>query len=122
MRAEIKDMWSPDVDDLEAYQPEDSDCFGLALDLMIGPHELDGMESFQLTLCTPQWLIGKYSRDDVIIGRHFLIVFEYNYDRIVHRIRSYVEHCTGDTWHEVAEKVARLGLWEFEDYVPYTEK
>jgi hypothetical protein len=27
-----------------------------------------------------------------------------------------VENLTGETWREVAEKVARLGLWEFEDY------
>jgi hypothetical protein len=27
-----------------------------------------------------------------------------------------VENVSGPAWHEVAEKVARLGLWEFEDY------
>lgn len=27
-----------------------------------------------------------------------------------------IESASGDTWQEVAEKVARLGRWEFEDY------
>jgi hypothetical protein len=25
----------------------------------------------------------------------------------------------GNSWREVAEKVGRLGYWEFEDYKPY---
>jgi hypothetical protein len=35
-------------------------------------------------------------------------------------VRRYVEgrvaQCSGTTWTEVAEQLARLGYWEFEDY------
>ncbi|WP_425508353.1 Imm8 family immunity protein [Tahibacter amnicola] len=33
-------------------------------------------------------------------------------------IRRYCERCIGGDWKAVAQKVARIGQWEFEDYQP----
>ncbi|MHB8793345.1 MAG: Imm8 family immunity protein [Thermoleophilia bacterium] len=54
------------------------------------------------------------------MGRHYLIMLNYNLERLKNFIVSYVESCTGDTWQEVAEKLGRLGKWEFEDYQEYS--
>ena len=51
------------------------------------------------------------------MGRHHLIVMEYNFERIVRSIEDFIKQCTGADWNEVAEKIGRLGKWEFEDYV-----
>jgi hypothetical protein len=88
------------------------------LQLLVGIEGESGMESFQLMVCTPTWLSENHSKNDILMGRHLLIIFEYNYEQIINWIRSYVGTCTGNTWQEVAEKVGRLGLWEFEDYLP----
>lgn len=116
MKAEIKAILSPDIQDLAKYTPENSEIVGFALQLLIGPHGQEGMESFQLTVCTPQWLSVTYSKDQIIVGRHYLIIFEYDYERLLHFMHSYVERCTGETWQEIATKLVRFGQWDFEDY------
>jgi hypothetical protein len=118
MRATLKEILSPDIPNLRNYQPENPQKFGFPLQLLIGPRDVEGMESFQLTVCTPMWLAEKYTPQDILIGRHLLIVFEYDFQRLLQRLRDKVESCHGETWQEVAEKVGRLALWEFEDYTP----
>lgn len=83
---------------------------------MVGPEGIDAEESFDITVCTPEWFRQQYELSDVVVARHHLIVFEYDYDRIVNKIKSIIERCEGSSWNEVAEKVARYGYWEFEDY------
>ena len=117
MNAELKRVHSPDIQNLERYIPENPENFGFLLQAMIGPEGQDGEESFDIEVCTPKWLEEKYSLEDVIIGRHHLIIREYNYARLVGVIRKYLQQCSGEDWTQVGEKVSRLGLWEFEDYI-----
>ncbi len=116
MEAKLKGILSPDIDDLENYHPEDPTCFGFLLRAMVGPADEEGQESFDIEVCTPKWLEKTYRSDDVVVGRHHLIVREYNFDRIVGKINNFVRSCSGKDWDEVAAKVSRLGYWEFEDY------
>lgn len=116
MNAELKRLHSPDIYDLENYQPEDPEKFGFLLQAMVGPEGKEGEESFDIEVCTPRWLEETHGISDVIIGRHHLIVREYNYPRIVATIKDFLRCCSGERWNEVAEKVSRLGKWEFEDY------
>ena len=116
MNAELKRLHSPDIYDLENYQPEDQGMFGFLLQAIVGPEGKDGEESFEIEVCTPRWLEETCGIDKVVIGRHHLIVREYNYQRIVVAIKDFLQDCSGENWNEVAEKVSRLGRWEFEDY------
>ena len=116
MNAELKRLHSPDIHDLERYQPEDPEKFAFLLQAMVGPKGEEGEESFNIEVCTPRWLEETYSMDEIIVGRHHLIVREYNYPRIVAAIENFLRSCSGENWHAVAEKVSRLGMWEFEDY------
>ena len=118
MIAELKRLHSPDIYDLPSYVPEVSDNFGLLLQAMIGPKGTDGEESFDVQVCTPKWLLSHHDATDVVLGRHYLIVFEYNYGRLVKLISSYCNECSGQTWQEIAARLGELGKWEFENYRP----
>ncbi|MHB0935257.1 MAG: immunity 8 family protein [Armatimonadota bacterium] len=118
MKATVKDFYSPDISDLQAFTPSESDCFGFLLQVLVGPENESGEESFGVVVVTPKWLQSQHRVEDIIIGRHYLIVFEYNYQRITEFIASFVSRCSGSSWDEIANKVGRLGMWEFEDYQP----
>ena len=65
-------------------------------------------------------MLKKYSEDDVILGRHKIIVFKYDWPRLKSYIEKYVaEHGSGENWDEIGTRLARFGHWEFEDYKPY---
>lgn len=83
---------------------------------MVGPMGGPGSESFDILVCTPKWLAQVCEKDGFVVGRHHLIVSNYNYSLLSSTIKELVEHHSGDTWREVAEKVGRIGYWEFEDY------
>lgn len=116
MRAELKGLHSPDIENLERHTPEDYENFGFLLQAMVGPYGEPGAESFDVTVCTPEWLKRHYKASDIVLGRHLLIVFEYDYERLFLFLQEYCMQCSGRTWQEVVEKLGRLGKWEFEDY------
>ena len=116
MKAKLKNWYCPDIDDLSNYSPVQSDNFCFLFRAMVGLMEEEGEESFDIQVCTPQWLITNMKKDDVFCGRHFLIVLEYNFERIFRKIKNLIESCTGNDWDEIAAKVSRIGFWEFEDY------
>lgn len=63
-------LHSPDFADLAAFQPEAS-SFGFLVQVIAGPNDHEGEESFDVIVCSPTWL----SEQDVpLIGRHHLIV------------------------------------------------
>ncbi len=118
MQAEIKRIHSPDIDDLSSYYPDEPDCFAFLLQVMIGPKDEDWEESFDIEVCTPKWFESKYAENEAIFGRHILIVFEYDLERIKQKISKYCASCSGENWQELANKLGRIGYWEFEDYKP----
>lgn len=82
----------------------------------MGEEKFGGEESFDMLICTPQWLIANHTPSDIIIGRHYLIVFEYNYQRIYSKLQSLIEGFEASNWDEIGLVIGRLGKWEFEDY------
>lgn len=81
----------------------------------MGPHnELqDEGKSFQLTLCTPQWLSDNHADDIVVSGKGLFIVFDYNYPQILKWLTTYIEHFTGTTWQDVARRLGYVTHYEF---------
>jgi hypothetical protein len=118
MRASLWRLHSPDVRDLATYRPERPDDFGFLLQVFAGPEGGQGEDSFDVVVCTPKWLEQNHACSDVAFGRHYLIVFEYDYDRLFRTVEQCCDAAEGATWQEVAHKLSRLGKWEFEDYCP----
>jgi hypothetical protein len=84
--------------------------------LLVGPVGGPGEESFDITLCTIGWLAERVREERNVDGRHHVIVQAFNYDLIERYLRERVAELEGSTWDEVAERLGRLGHWEFEDY------
>ena len=117
MRATVKYFHSPDIADLSNYKPDRADCFAFLLQIIVGPENSDGEESFDVTVVTPLWLIENHNKEDIVIGRHYLVVFRYDFSALANFISSYISQNIGETWDEIACYLSRLGKWEFEDYV-----
>jgi len=116
VRAALKELHSPDVFDLTAYSPSDPANFSFLLQAMYGPAGAEGAESFDIVVCTPAWLENNDFGGPIQIGLHHLIVRYYSYPEIKQFLEDYGARCEGRDWTEVAEKLGRIGKWEFQDY------
>jgi len=116
MHAAIRSISTIDGGDPAKFRPLDAD-FSLTLRLMIGPADSEGEESFDLTVCSPASLQKECDRDGFVLGRHLLIVRDYNFPLLTSVIEKLIDRCIGDTWQEVASKFSRIAHWEFENYV-----
>jgi len=114
MKATIISIHSPDIDSLEGYKPPGRE-FAVFLQLLIGPKGGSGEESFDLQVCSPEWIKRQALP---MMGRHLLIASRFDFREISSFLHSAVDQIEEDTWADVAQKLARIGKWEFEDYQP----
>jgi len=103
--------------DLSNYQPEQDDCFQFLAHLCIGPVGEEGINHFDVFICTPEWLCKHHWVPELM--RHTLLVRKYDLDEITKTITDYIDQCEGNDWMEIAQKLSRVFAWEFEDYQPY---
>lgn len=115
MEAELRTLFSTDVDDLVLYRP--GEVFCLSLRALIGPKGSTGEESFDFEVCSPAWLASEVERNGVVSGRFCLFMAKYDYGAVERYVSKRVAQATGSNWPEVAAKLARWSRWEFEDYV-----
>src|SRR5271168_4976155 len=105
MQPTLRRLHSPDIPDLETYAPVEDDKFGFLLQVMVGPTNGNGEESFDVVVCTPKWLLEKYKDSDILLGLHKVIVFKYDYARLRGFIDKFLANCSGTNWTEIAHKV-----------------
>jgi hypothetical protein len=117
MKAKLKSWYCAEIDDLRRYVPDNQENFYFLFRALVGTEDCEGVDSFDINVCTPQWFLSTMKKGDILFARHFLIVLEYDFEKILNRIRCMIESCSGKDWKEVAEKVSRIGFWEFEDYI-----
>ena len=116
MRAELKTIFSLEVDDLAGFSPDDPSHFSVTMRLICRPADDVGEESFDVTVCSPSWIAQMVEDHRPRLVRHRIVIDRYDWVAIEQYIRQYVNGCSGSGWAEVAAKLARLGHWEFEDY------
>lgn len=119
MRAAVRHIGGDDFRDLSSWQPESAE-WSLLVRILAGPADGPGEESFDITVCSVEWLASLVRRHGLVDGRHHLILDRFDWPTLKSYIERRVHQCTGDDWDEVSAKLARLGLWEFEDYVEHT--
>jgi hypothetical protein len=104
------------VRDLERYEPPDATTFAFLLQMIVGPRDGPGEESFDVQVVTPRWLEARHADEGLASGEHRLIVFDYDWPRIERFLRERVAASAGRDWDEVGRKLGRFAQWEFEDY------
>lgn len=112
MRAEVKYFEWPGLERVDPDLQSASLVFGA------GPLGGRGAEVFHVTVCSPGALADLVRRDGVVIGRHFIFVASFDTALVEETVRDRVRRIDGDTWPDLAAKIGRIGLWEFEDYTP----
>lgn len=111
----LKRFHSPDVFDLGAVAfAADQPC-SILIQALIAPEGVDGEESFDFVVCNSIW-VEQRSKKGALSGRHHLFVSAFDLDEIRAFWMKVVSESAGSTWDEVAEKLGRYGMWEFEDY------
>lgn len=117
MKAIVRSVYSSDVD-VNSYISMEPDADGIWVRFIIGPDNGPGEESFDVLVCTPLWLREVIEADGPQIGRHRLIVGTLDLPDAIRFLRSRFEACEAADWPALAEKLGRIGYWEFEDYRP----
>lgn len=115
MRATVRRFHSPDAD-LATFVPSDPRDVAVLIQIMAGPADGPGEESFDGVVCTPHWLDRWVQENGPTVGRHYLVVAEYDEPRTRVFLTEEVESLEAETWPELAAKIGRVGMWEFEDY------
>lgn len=118
MKAELKWLESPDVN-LESFEPEQPDCFGFLLQAGIGPAGGSAVDTFDLRVCTPAWLVDRQRRGGsppYLFGTNLMIVFAYDLGVIREALQWQCERITGASWDELAARLSRIAAWEFDRY------
>lgn len=115
MRAVLKSLvLEPDP----ATLPGDPAEFSLLARMIVGPPDTPGEESFDITVCTPEWLATVCRRvGGIYNARHHLIVNFEDFDARLLRtwLAAEVQKVQADSWAEIGERLGRMGYWEFED-------
>ena len=113
--AKVKAIYTTDMDVLEEYIPYNADRFCVFVRVMAGPLQGRGEEAFDVRVCNPKWLEAELERDGFILCMHTVIVSEYDPDQIRRILTKLFERYSGNSWRDVALKLARIGHWEFEE-------
>lgn len=124
LQPEVRSIFLKTVEgsaELEKYKPQDTSNFEIGLEVFVGIEgNGEGSERFDLTVCTPRWILENIKEDNYVLGHGMLIVPNYSQDQIVKYIKSYVRMCTGTTIDDVMRRVGLLGEWESEWEVKHT--
>lgn len=117
MQAAIRRFHSPDIQDLAVDMPPDPEKFGVLVQMLVGPADGPGEESFDVVVCTPSHL-AQLAEIGPFIARHHLVVDGWNWKAIREFLQGQVGRCEAETWVEIGNCLGRIGRWEFEDYQP----
>ena len=113
MRAEVRHVRFPD---LETGQPFDPVNTVQLAEVYVGLVGEPGEEQYQVTACTPAALVDLLATQSFLLGRHWLFVAEFWPATVEAALRKLIGNIEAPSRVELAQKVSRIGLWEFEDY------
>jgi hypothetical protein len=115
---ELKRIHSPDVFDLDKPTIDENGPFCVLVQAMFGPAGSDGEEAFGILVCNSEWISQKLTEGAYSTQNHH-VVAKFDSNEIRSFLQNTAKECAGSTWLEVAEKLGKIGRWEFDDYVEY---
>jgi hypothetical protein len=118
MEARLKGLHSPDVSDLESWKPNDPVSWGFLLQALVGRADDKGEESFEIIVCTPSWFATNLLTEGLRSGEHTLFMNRYDFRVLKSYLERRIHAATGDTWSEIASKLAGLGTQSLQPISP----
>lgn len=118
MKMVLHDIYSLEIDtSLNLYIPNKIDNFSLSIKLLVGEYGngSDAADLFDMTICTPKWLLENHSGN--LFPRGFLIVENYNFNDLLNCINKLLSTIEADNWESLAEKFNKFAIWEFDNYI-----
>jgi hypothetical protein len=115
MRAQIRHLLTLDIDP-NTFAPEDPERFMFMVQMLAGPSDGPGEESFQFIVCTPGWLQDQVSREGPMLSTHHVIVGTYDWPALKTFFEQLASRCTGADWREAATKLSRHSDYEYADW------
>ncbi len=98
----------------EFLASDDPNC--VWVNLGVGPVGEDGSELFDIFVCTPEWLAGDIERNGPRSGWATLVVPRIDADEVLSEIESQFARLSADSWSELATRLSRIAIWEFDGY------
>jgi hypothetical protein len=123
----VDDLWRP-VDLVEQnLDLRDPDHFGFDAQVFIGEAHRDGVDSFDLIVCSPSWLAARVSEgywtpegrweddDPVRPGSRYWFMRRWDQTEFLKAVAAVcVAASAGPDWKTVAARIGRLIPWEFD--------
>ncbi len=107
MRAQLSDLTSPDLLDLEYGSPFDPDNFLIIVEAEIGPLGGKGGDLFSFQVCSSSWMVEEVERRGSLLGRHYLILPHYDYGRLRNTIAGLCDRHQGEDWQGIAARLVQ---------------
>ena len=117
MRAKIRYFDSPDVD-LDEFSPVAGEPFLVLIEVLAGPAEGTGEESFGVEVCNIEWLQQRLRDQPEVELTQTLLVARWDYEEISGYLKRRIEDIEGRDWEQLGLRIGKIGKWEFEDYDP----
>ncbi|MGY1961488.1 Imm8 family immunity protein [Nocardia gipuzkoensis] len=114
MKAELKGIHSPDADLTDGSAELSADT--LLVQLMIGPENAPGEESFDIVVCTPEWHAQASVARGPEPGEYTLVLDRIDLALVRRYVTDFLRDLERPTWEELATEISRIGKWEFQDY------
>lgn len=117
MKAKLKGIYSIDLPEGQPSLPEDPENCWIVLQADIGLDDgTQAADTFTFYICTPKKLSAIVKEEKHQLGRHLIIVDQFDWELLESTIVKICDEATGENWEEIAEQISRYGHWEFEDY------
>ena len=107
MMPELKWMFSPDVE-IETFAPEEGAPWGFLLQIGLAPPGIDGADSFDVIVCSPDWIPLHYGSDAIVDGRFHLIMATYSEAILKSYIERTARNSAAPTWNEVVDRFGQV--------------
>lgn len=104
------------INSFDDFSPEISENFWCTVDMEIGPDDKEGSNIFQLYVGTTRAFNHRIQHEGSLWGRHYMVVNEYDGEKLRALIEQKIAECARPTFEETALVLSRYFYWEFEDY------
>ena len=107
---------------VRAFVPEDPSSFAVRLQVLAGPSDGGGFDSFSVVVCTPAWLSKhpdyrsgcELAGGAVMPGQSLWMVKRWDCDAVEAAVQQLLDSVTATSWDYLANWLGRYIPWEYD--------